>query len=94
MILKINIPDNLVKPLIDTFAAQYKYQAVAQDANGENIANPVSKAQFARNVIKSFIREVYVAGHVRDIDAQRAAVVKTKTEEIDTVSVSEEEPLK
>lgn len=73
--ITIDIPDNKVQGVIDAFALAYGYQGKIQDGNGNEIDNPVTKAQFARNIINSFIKEVYVSAQVKGLDAQRQQTI-------------------
>ena len=88
MILGIEIPDNRVDEIIDGFAVQYGYQQKVKDTEGEEIDNPVTKAQFARNIIVSFIKEVYVASKIRDIETIRQKTIATAAEELKDVKAN------
>jgi hypothetical protein len=52
--LTLTVPDAIKTDVINAFAYAYKYQ---DTINGQ--PNPQTKAQFAKEIIKQFIREVY-----------------------------------
>ena len=52
--LTLTVPDAIKGDVVESFAYAYKYQ---DTINGQ--PNPQTKAQFAKEIIKQFIREVY-----------------------------------
>ncbi len=87
MEITINIPDDKKDAVVDAFAIQYKYPKKTQDEDGNEIINPVSKGQFALNIINSFIKEVYVASKISPLEDQRKTIIETATTEIEGVTV-------
>ena len=65
--ITITIPDGKANAIIDAFATQYNYQDEIGDEDGNMIPNPQTKKQFALEVIKSFVREVYKATKVKEV---------------------------
>jgi hypothetical protein len=88
MDITITIPDDKVTAVVDAFATQYKYQEMIFDDQGVETPNPISKASFARGVIRQFIKDVYIAGVASDIDSTRVDALATAETDIDGVSVS------
>ena len=84
---KINIPDEKLGNYINAFAVVGKYQAQIQDANGDIVDNPMSKARFAKNMVKSYFREVYVAAQVKILDEERRAIIEAATIETSDINV-------
>jgi hypothetical protein len=86
----INIPQERVADLLDAFAVQYNYQAEIDDPNNPDvmIPNPVSKAQFAKNTIKTYIKEVYIAGKLKEIENTRQQIIAQSNQEISTIDVT------
>ena len=68
MEIKITIPNNKKDAIIEAFAIQYNYQEELEDANGNMIPNPQSKKVFTANIIKSFIREIYKAVKIKEVN--------------------------
>ena len=85
----IVIPDDKVAAVVQAFATQYGYQENIDDpANpGTQIPNPINKAAFAKNIIRSFVREVYIGAQVKEIEATRQATIDTASADLDTVTV-------
>jgi len=85
----INIPDDKVAGLINAFAVQYKYQETIDNPEtpGETIDNPVGKPAFAKNIIKSFIKEVYIAAQTKAIDETRQTIITDAATAISDVDV-------
>ena len=73
----ITIPDDKVAAVIDAFASQYHYTTKIEDANGAMIDNPTSKAQFAKNVVNSFIKQVYIGAQIKALDATKQTTIAT-----------------
>lgn len=55
-VISINIPDNLLPRVINGIAVFYGYQAEVQNENGETVANPQTKAQFAKKQLIEHIK--------------------------------------
>jgi len=96
--ITMDIPDNqvtfrgeqmpLINALIESFAIQYKRPEKITDESGELIDNPVSKGAFARGIIRQFIREVYAAANVSELDEQRNAVIAGANFDSDSIGVN------
>jgi len=86
--ITITIPDAKLNAIVEAFATQYNYQDQITEDGMNYIPNPVSKAQFARNVINSFIKEVYVAAQVKELDATRVQTINTATAAVSDITVS------
>lgn len=72
--ITITIPDNQVARVLDAFAARYGWPATVVNAQNQQVANPETKAQFARQRVADYVRGVTVAYEAdRDADAARAA---------------------
>ena len=72
--ITISIPTPLVSRVVDAFAGQYGYKTTIpnpQNPNAPEIPNPVSKSQFATNVVKSFVKEV-VKAYEANTEAEKA----------------------
>lgn len=57
------IPDQYVPDLIEAFADRFKYPETIQDPNEtgpSGIPNPQSKADFAKEKIRDFIKRTYI----------------------------------
>lgn len=71
--ISITIPDSVLNRVVDAICAQHDYQATINGA-----PNPETKSQFARRMIREFVK-----GCVRRqemADAQAAALVKADGE--------------
>lgn len=85
----IDIPQEKVTDLVDAFAIQYKYQESVEDPSNpdEMIPNPISKVQFAKDTIKAFVKETYVAGKLKAIETTRQEMVENAAADIEGVDV-------
>lgn len=96
MIIELNIPDDKKDAIIEAFSLLYKYpeevpnpEYMPTDPESEEIIeNPTSKLQFAKNIIKNFIQEVYVSAQVKPIEESKASVIQIATEEANTITVT------
>jgi|DEB0MinimDraft_6_1074348.scaffolds.fasta_scaffold278467_1 hypothetical protein len=77
--LSITIPDNQVNRVQDAFANEYGYQEQVLDENGDLVDNPVTKAQFTKSKVVSYIKNT-----VRSSEKSEAA----KTAESNLTSVT------
>ena len=86
----ITIPNDKVDSVVDAFAVQYKYQdtITAPENAGEQIANPISKVLFAKNILKTFVKEVYVAAQVKELEVNRKAIIESATADVSGVEVA------
>ncbi len=75
--IRIRIPDAIIADVIDAFAALYNYRETITDPEtGEQIPNPLSKADFARRKVEDYVKEIVKAYRVN-----RAAEIARSTEE-------------
>ena len=58
--LGITIADSLQQRIIDGVCGQYGYKPFIEQ-NGEQVPNPITKPQFCKNIIRSFLKEVVTA---------------------------------
>lgn len=68
--------------MFDAFAGAYGYQATIKDAEGNDIPNPQTKPQFAKEIVKRFCKEVvqaYEAGKAAEA-ARKTAAEKASSE--------------
>jgi hypothetical protein len=86
--ITITIPNDKLDIVVDAFADQYNYQETIGDEDGNQIPNPTSKNQFAKNIIKSFVKQVYVAKKVKELDATRQTTVDNAETDVSGVTVS------
>ena len=87
MEITITIPDEKKNEVIDAFATQYNYPTKVQNEEGVEIDNPITKGQFALNIVNSFIKEVYVAGQLKPLEEEKAIARDTAIQEIDVITV-------
>ncbi len=89
--MTITIPNEVVGDVIEAFATEFQYPTSVPDpiCTGEEdceyISNPMSKATFAKQEIRRFIREIYI-DHMRDIaisEAQTTSVITAEGEVTD-----------
>lgn len=90
MDITITIPTDKKDAVIDAFALQYKYQEEVDDGKGEGglMPNPVTKGQFALNIMRSFVKEVYVAAQVKPIQEQTKTIAQQASEEMDVITIT------
>lgn len=85
--ITIVIPDDKVTAVVDAFCTQYNYKETITGIDGEPLPNPTTKAQFAKNVIRSFIKEVYISASVKPLEDTRKTTIETAKTEIENVTV-------
>lgn len=78
----ITVPDDKVQDLLNAFATQYNYQTTVDDLSGGTVPNPESKAQFAKNKILKYIKEVYIAAQVQQVEEVRLTTIDTATDAV------------
>ena len=83
----INIPDGVAPEVVEAFCIQYGRPETVDGPEGEQIPNPISKVTFAKNIVRSFVREVYVGSKVKALDATRQQIIETSNAETDAVTV-------
>lgn len=93
MKITLTIPEDKKIAVIDAFALQYKYQdeVYQEGVDGEEgimIPNPVNKGQFAKNIIRTFIKEVYISAQVKPVQEQGKVIAEQANIDIDTVTVT------
>jgi len=60
------IPDAQVNRYINAFAVMYNYQTEVPDGNGGMIPNPQTKAQFAKQCVVNYMKEIVKACEVQE----------------------------
>ena len=92
----ITIPDNKVEGVLDAFASYTSYQETVsnsdydpEDEESEStIANPISKADNAKNCVKAFIRHIYISNQVNlAVDSVKDTAVSEASDDVSGVSV-------
>jgi hypothetical protein len=74
-ILSVTVPDAIAVRVLNAVAYYNGYTDMVWDMDGNQSPNPVTKAQFAKDVIKIFIKNVVVAYEAMKAaeDARQAA---------------------
>ena len=83
----ITIPDNKVAEVIEAFAIMFGYPEIVEDVNGDDIPNPQSKAEFAKEKIREMIKETYLRYKARQAEYIVDNAVGQAEEEIDVMTV-------
>lgn len=78
---------NLSDENVNSFASVYKYKETIEDESGKIVQNPVSKEQFAKNILRSFAQEVHIEAQVKPIEELKKETTITATAESETISV-------
>lgn len=81
--IDIQVADKVLESrIIDAVCGQYKYQDKIKNENGLEIDNPISKAAFTQNIVRSFLTEVTVAYESNKAAqiARDACIAKAKSE--------------
>lgn len=86
MKITIDIPDNIAGSVVDAFAEAYGYQAELVAEDGTASPNPQTKAQFAKEKVISFIKEVYKA-HQLNLARLAAEEAADESIEADTKTI-------
>lgn len=86
--ITITIPDDKLNNVIEAFATQYDYKEKIIDVNGNEINNPVSKVQFAKNIVNSFIKEVFISAQVKNLNIQRQQIIQTANEDVSNITTN------
>lgn len=62
-VISITIPDEIAQRVIGAFCDKYGYKDQIPDPNnpGQWIPNPVTKAQFAKDCLKQFVKAVVMS---------------------------------
>lgn len=58
--ITINIDNSLITETVNALCASGNYQDTITDANGQSVANPVTKAVFAKQVVRDYIRGIVI----------------------------------
>jgi len=83
-VLSFTIPNEYIDEVVEAFAVKHRYPAMVPDTNTsgklvpDEIPNPQSKAQFAKQIIRDFIRNTYVA-HKAEKEAELAKITARST---------------
>jgi hypothetical protein len=73
--LSITVPDAIVQRVLNGAAYYNGYQDQVQDGNGNLVPNPMTKVQFVKNIIKTYIKNcvtAYEATHAAEVARQAA----------------------
>ena len=54
------LPDDKEAAIIDAWCFQEGYSEIISDENGQMIANPETKTQFAQRTVKQKMKDVYI----------------------------------
>lgn len=81
----ITIPDTQIQRVIDAFAAEFGYQSTITNADGTTSPNPVTKAQFAKQQLIAYIKQI-----TRNYEANQAAATarQSKETEVNNIQIS------
>lgn len=71
----LTVPNNVVGDVVQAFCTLYGYQETITD-EGVEIPNPESKANFAKRMIRTYVKEVYKAYKVQELEAQRQQIIR------------------
>lgn len=96
MKITITIPDDKKEAIVDAFALQYGYQDTIPNPDYspetkeslETITNPSSKEAFAKNILVSFIKQVYISGQVEPLEEQKKTIMENAKVEVETISIT------
>jgi hypothetical protein len=74
-ILSITIPDDITARVISAVAYNNGYSDTVPDQNGQPVPNPLSKTQFAKDILKNWIKANVVSYEATKAaeDARQAA---------------------
>jgi len=87
-VFTITIPTDKVTPLLNAFANKYGYQATVV-VNGETVANPVTKAEFAKSKVLEYIKSVYKEQRIaEELAAINASAQATANTDVDTLTIA------
>lgn len=87
MQIKITIPTDKRDKVIEAFASQYHYEDKILGVEGKMISNPQSKAQFALEKVKEFIKNVFVAYEAKGADTARKALIEAAEADMESLTV-------
>lgn len=74
--LSISIPDAVAPRVIDGFTGQHGYQETVTDAEGNEVPNPQTKAQFAKQTIGEFVKNSVMAYEANQaVDTARTSAI-------------------
>jgi len=82
--ITLTIPDDKAAQVVDSFCKAYKYQDKIRQADGLLIDNPVTKGQFTKNILISFVKEI-----TRSVAAQDAAEAARQASIVDPQNIIE-----
>lgn len=87
--ITIEIPNDLITDMVDAFAIQYNYPESIPDPENPSkmILNPVNKLQFAKNAVKSFIKEIYTGAQLSNLETTRQQLIADAITTLDDVDV-------
>jgi hypothetical protein len=73
----VNFADALAPRILDAFAVTYGWTATILDAQGQEVSNPETRAQFTKRMIQRYVKNV-----VRDYEVQLALATAKANAEI------------
>lgn len=81
--MSFTIPDSILARVINGVAYQNGYQDQVPDANGNLVANPYSKTQFAKDCLKAYVKNCVVSWEANQAaETARVAAVSAGTSDI------------
>jgi hypothetical protein len=81
--ISFTIPDNIAARVVDAIVYNNGYADQVYDTEGNQIPNPVSKSQWAKDVLKRWIKgNVVTYESARAADAARQAAIDAANTEI------------
>ncbi len=82
----LNIPNSISGDVVDAFCSLYNYPTTVE-VDGEQVANPESKVAFAKRMIREYVKNVYKAYKVQELETQRQGILDTADQAIGGVTV-------
>lgn len=86
--MTLTVPDPIVQDVVDAFADAYGYQAEIDDGEGNQIPNPETDIQFAKRMIREYVKNVYKGHQAKLFEAGRQAVLDTADDDVAGVDMS------
>ncbi len=81
--ISLTIPDAIAVRVLDAMAYGNGYTDTVTDMNGDPLPNPITKMQFAKNVLKGWIKSNVVAYEsVKAAENAREVAIEAATAEI------------
>lgn len=86
--MELKIKKDKEQDVIEAFAIVYKYkEEIESEVDGviTQIPNPTSKEDFAQNILNSYIKEVFIASQINDVEIQKQEKLKIAKQEADNL---------